>query len=785
MMQPGLKHRLWRAGRSPWWGSWAELVSGGAAGLARKLAPSADAWRWLRATAWRAHTAAVGRLAHFFANWVLSTNHKRLAALYFALVLVTGLSGLALATVIRIELSQPGSVILGNNAEKYLTIAALHGIVMVFFMIIPVIFGAFGNFLLPTQLGIRDVAFPRLNSFMYWVTPSGFVLLMHILLFDKSYNLTYWVNYTELRAQLRRRYAAPAEEGVIHHERPETMAAALRSHWVTRDFGTPRATLMERFAPAAEAYPAQASFQGGSLSVVVADFGLPGGAAPQEPSAEDPAAAAEAWAAARPADSWADWRHLKLEREFWRSLDWVTAARRSWLAGKKTYSNLYEPGSVLNKVSAWAPNHLIPGWAFITPYSSRTRYSALGKVDVALVVVFLVSLGSVLSAINYTVTHRYIGAPAMRSRKELRSFFVDALLVGSRMMILANPALLIGILLLLADRHLGTSVFDFSGGGDTILFQHLFWFFGHPEVYIIMIPCFGFMNSLLPLYLRKRLSGRLSLQFSMYTIAFMGFAVWGHHMYMVGLANTVRTLYSTMTVMISVPASTKVLHWCVTLMNSTPVADVGFLFLISFMYFFVLGGLSGMFVAHIGFDVLFHDTFYVIGHFHVMLSGAAMSCVFAAFYFYFPAIWGVRYSRVFGYAHFFFYFVGQIGTLVPMFWLGYAGMPRRVMDYPYVFGGWHSVISSSHLLTLVGVLNFIFMVADSLWEARAPAPRTLGVSRLNTRMAFYVYAGRKREARGTQSLVLAPSTAAAASVRARRLAGAETHNVSYEFGAAV
>jgi len=128
------------------------------------------------------------------------------------------------------------------------------------------------------------------------------------------------------------------------------------------------------------------------------------------------------------------------------------------------------------------------------------------------------------------------------------------------MMILANPALLIGIILLLSDRHCGTSVFDFSGGGDTILFQHLFWFFGHPEVYIIIIPCFGFMNSLLPYYLRKRLSGRLSLQFSMYTIAFMGFAVWGHHMYMVGLANSVRTLYSTMTVMISVPASTKVLH---------------------------------------------------------------------------------------------------------------------------------------------------------------------------------------------------------------------------------
>jgi len=153
----------------------------------------------------------------------------------------------------------------------------------------------------------------------------------------------------------------------------------------------------------------------------------------------------------------------------------------------------------------------------------------------------------------------------------------------------------------------------------------------------------------------------------MYTIGFMGFAVWGHHMYMVGLANTTRTLYSTMTVMISVPASTKVLHWCVTLVNSAPQMDVSFLFLVAFTYFFTLGGLSGMFNAHIGFDVSLHDTFYVIGHFHVMLAGAAFSCSFAAFYFYFGAIFGVQYSRLFAYLHFFFYFFGQLFTVIPMF----------------------------------------------------------------------------------------------------------------------
>jgi len=181
----------------------------------------------------------------------------------------------------------------------------------------------------------------------------------------------------------------------------------------------------------------------------------------------------------------------------------------------------------------------------------------------------------------------------------------------------------------------------------------------------------------------------------------------------------------------------------VTLIQATPLLDVGFLFLLNFMYFFVLGGLSGMFVAHIGFDTIFHDTFYVIGHFHVMFAGAAVSCIFAAFYFYFPAIFGVRYSRFFGFAHYLLYTSGQLLTLIPMFWLGYAGMPRRIMDYPSAFGGWHSLITSGHLLTILSLICFALMVLDSVLESRAPQRKTFGVSRLNTRLAFYAYESRK------------------------------------------
>jgi cytochrome c oxidase subunit 1 len=778
----------------------------------------------------------LARLAYFFTEWVLSTNHRRIAVLYFFFVLLAGFTGLVLATIIRLELAYPGKFFLTNNAERYLTTISLHGVVMVFFMIIPVLFGAFGNFLLPTQLGIRDVAFPRLNSFMFWVTPSGFVLLLHILLFDRSYNLTYWLNYGEIKSALRRRYqtAAALDDAVLfptlptdltwriaglREESPLALGRGLASPTAlgapTRLASAPQAPqgVLGGVRPAAAWVSVPMAGEAGSLSPLPGTHApLPATAVLTGEGAQDPlqgytwgglgsttlsSGAAETGAthpAAGPLgrgaatggrtpqtniEAAADWRGLKLEREMWRSSDFLGQGLQTFWYRRRYYTNLLSPSSLVNKVSIWMPNHLIPGWAFVTPYTSRLRYTAVGKVDIALIVVFLASIGSVFSAVNYVITYRYIGAPILKGRRELRSFFIDALLVGSRMMILANPALLIGILLLLSDRHMGTSVFDFSGGGDTILFQHLFWFFGHPEVYIIIIPCFGFMNSLLPYYLRKRLSGRLSLQFSMYTIAFMGFAVWGHHMYMVGLANSARTLYSTMTVMISVPASTKVLHWCVSLIQSSPTLDVGFCFLLSFMYFFVLGGLSGMFNAHIGFNVLFHDTFYVIGHFHVMLAGAGMSCVFAGFYFYFAAIFGIRYSRFFAYLHFIFYLSGQLLTLIPMFWLGYAGMPRRIMDYPAAFGGWHSLISSGHLLTVLGFIFFLCMFADSFYENRAPISKTRGVSRLNTRLAFYVYEIRKLNHMRQRSLVLARPTRAQSP--AACLARLETSAAEYVF----
>ena len=191
-----------------------------------------------------------------------------------------------------------------------------------------------------------------------------------------------------------------------------------------------------------------------------------------------------------------------------------------------------------------------------------------------------------------------------------------------------------------------------------------------------------------------------------------------------------------------------------TIIQSSLSCDVGFIFLLAFMYFFVLGGLSGMYVAHLGFDVLFHDTFYVVGHFHVMFACAAMCCIFAAFYFYFAAIFGIRYSRFFAYLHCFLFIIGQILTVAPMIFLGYGGMPRRVMDYPSAMAGWHSIASSGHFVILLSIVFFFCMLADSFYESRAPSTRTLGVSRLSTRLGFYAYETRKLRVFATRSMTL-------------------------------
>ena len=1015
------------------------------------------------------------RAIYYVNNWVYTTNHKRIAVNYYWFVIFSGICGMALATIIRLELAYPGVGILAGDSLQYLSVVTAHAVIMVFFMIMPLLFGAFGNFLLPTQLGVHDVAFPRLNSAAFWFLPAGLLMLVQLVCLDRRYQRMNCYNIREIQTILKSKYSPNVSESADVRFNLNDTAIGLRYNLGGPDFLDPaiftyyrnaitshpryRAVHEFWYKPISELdsvkfFMAKGSFIFTTLKAMYNDGGLetpvvspldfhnltglflagnpvtsanpssffksvmihldghfimqiqwisvlfdfnycvklfvdivrelyiyvvvrltydqktlespmstyfnhvsfllaetlesiaPAWSSPLSitlPSSESaasflsPLTASKSpvlseimlsisdlyflvltsysantlglreeaslnsgyvtsntelnsalsqsisvlqentvdqrfvrltnpvfqydfkvgnylpddlqkmnphlfntikdittgirksawfvsddysrmlksnisshmmyfgdsalfnvnrptlistnssldstfnanaphstnvsfsggfynffitlsssseilntrWLAVNALDQkfykmfatssmqqriHANWRQLKFTREAWRCK--LLAARHQ----NTLYKRYLNEDSVVWAVERNAKD-VLPGWAMITPFSARSRFTAIGKVDIGLMGVFLVLNSSIVSSANFLVTYRYLSSLNNRKMRDARSFFTEGVMVASWMMIAANPMLAIGILMLLSDRHWQTSFFDYSGGGDTVLFQHMFWFFGHPEVYVIMIPAFGFNNTILSYYLRKRVSARASLLYSMYTIAFLGFFVWGHHMYMVGLAHTTRMLFSTLTVMISVPAATKLMHWCVTIVNSSFVLELPMFFQLLFIFFFVSGGISGMAVAHTGMDILFHDSFYVVGHFHVMLAGSAMFASFGAFYFYFPAIFGVKFSRIYGYLHAVYYLIGQLMTVIPMMWLGWAAMPRRVLDYPAALGGWHAIVSAGHMLSVAGMMAFFIMIFDSLRQGRAATRNSFGVARFNTRLNFYIYEG--------------------------------------------
>lgn len=998
------------------------------------------------------------RVLYYINNWVYTTNHKRIAVNYYWFVIFSGICGMILATIIRLEMAYPGVGVLAGDSLQYLSVVTAHAVIMVFFMIMPLLFGAFGNFLLPTQLGVHDVAFPRLNSAAFWFLPAGLLMLVQLVCLDRRYQRMNCYNIREIQTLLKSQYSpnshdssnvnlllnetilglrynlmtlTPVDSTMLNYYRnslnssfqpyaiftsPLTVTRKLNistyfetllgwehffitnlltwtlpmfslsrsvlpswtcfvlplnqsnvtnfstvtlrslsdvsvltttlanvcisisfhgpwnyllsashfigevvtpffyavrtlwSAWVTtlessvwsslrapfnmitliyevtinlvskvlilsfpilnfkdlninisdysrksrsvdkhlfserhlsnRGHSIELESVLWKSYSSSQESSSSWRFNRSSNAIFRYDFKV-GNYIPDDSKKLNPHLLTtikdvtmgirkpswfysmeyrqslqslfsshlayfsqntsethlrsrfigfssdnnslftpEAYSsvmlnptggfynvflliqssshlfnnrlfAANTLDQkfirmfataslqqriFANWRQLKFTREAWRCK--LLAARHQ----NTLYKRYLNEDSVVWAVERNAKD-VLPGWAMITPFSARSRFTAIGKVDIGLLGVFLVLNSSIVTSANFLVTYRYLSTLNNRKMRDARSFFTEGVMVASWMMIAANPMLAIGILMLLSDRHWQTSFFDYSGGGDTVLFQHMFWFFGHPEVYVIMIPGFGFNNTILSFYLRKRVSARASLLYSMYTIAFLGFFVWGHHMYMVGLAHTTRMLFSTLTVMISVPAATKLMHWCVTLVNSTFVLELPMCFQLLFIFFFVSGGISGMAVAHTGMDILFHDTFYVVGHFHVMLAGSAMFAAFGAFYFYFPAIFGVKYSRTYGYLHCIYYLIGQLMTVIPMLWLGYAAMPRRVLDYPSVLGGWHAVVSAGHMLSIAGMMAFFIMIFDSMRQARTATRNSFGVTRFNTRLNFYIYEG--------------------------------------------
>ena len=895
-------------------------------------------------------------------NWVYSTNHKRISINYFWFVLLAGIVGMVLATIIRVEMAYPGIGILAGDNTQYLSIVTAHGVIMVFFMAMPLLFGFFTNFLLPTQLGVHDVAFPRMNSAAFWFLPASLIILCQLVCVDRRYNRMNCFNARQLQTLVRKKFFFELNNPKTYNElvskslmglKYQTLNSNLnlstnknllmlgldnstflnsnlysekssnhfsnntsfdifkntkqlgdeslftpklirsfritnwrynfQKKWSLFDFfniqrsskfydmfylnyfysffiNNGKSNLMKldsfdknfyqssiieksnfisntfiennsnkRFlqfefptllfkAKTGNFFKEQITYNFKHIlntvnqktisfrkpSWLVSEFinskltsfdevntfsfnstkseneynynlynlvktsnshkleatygaGLRGLKDVRHNNMDifyfifrsnsNYNNLNSKWSTqhnfdykfinlffdqSKQALALNNWKNLKLSREGWRCRMLISRNQNSLFSryiGERTTAIVIERNA----------KDLLPGWALITPFSSRTKYTLPGKTDIGAMVVLITLIASMVSCSNFLITYRYLSTLNNRKMRDARSFFAEAIVATCWMTLAANPMLIIGLVMLMSDRHWRTSFFDYSGGGDVILFQHMFWFFGHPEVYIIIVPCFGLVNTMLSFYLRKRISARASLMYSMYTIAFLGFFVWGHHMYMVGLSHSTRMLYSTLTVMISVPAATKIMHWLVTFINSSIHFELPLFFVIAFIFFFLSGGISGMSVAHTGMDVLFHDTFFVIGHFHVMLGGSLMFAGFGGIYFYLPSIFGIRYNKFFAYLHFFYYLIGQLFTVIPMIWLGYSGMPRRVLDYPAALGGWHSLSTSAHILSIAGILCFIIMLTDSMRKRKPYTIKTFGVGRYNTRLNFYVY----------------------------------------------
>ncbi len=495
----------------------------------------------------------------FFVRWFMSTNHKDIGILYLFTAGIVGFVAVLFSVYMRMELMDPGVQYMCMEGARFLSTApegectpnghiwnvmvTAHGVLMMFFVLIPALFGGFGNYFMPLHIGAPDMAFPRLNNLSYWL------------------------------------------------------------------------------------------FVAGSTLAVISVFS-PGG-----------------------------------------------------------------NGQLGTGV----------GWVLYPPLSTTEAGYAM---DLAIFAVHVSGASSILGAINIITTFLNMRAPGMTLHKV--PLFAWSIFITAWMILLALPVLAGAITMLLTDRNFGTTFFDPAGGGDPILYQHILWFFGHPEVYIIIIPGFGIISHVIATFSRKPIFGYLPMVYAMVAIAVLGFIVWAHHMYTVGMSLTQQTYFMAATMVIAVPTGIKIFSWIATMWKGSVSFETPMLWAFGFLFLFTVGGVTGLVLSQAPIDRVYHDTYYVVAHFHYVMSLGAVFALFAGIYYWMGKMSGRQYPEWAGKLHFWAMFIGANITFFPQHFLGRQGMPRRYIDYPEAFALWNYVSSIGAFISFASFVFFIGVVFYTL-----------------------------------------------------------------------